>query len=102
YVVRPPSEAEQAVARAAHLAEWEALYEATFTGAAAAPGDFNLTGWQSSYTGASLPAEEMRAWVETTVAQLQRLQPQDVLEIGCGTGLLLTRLAPACRSYVGL
>ena len=25
-----------------------------------------------------------------------------VLEVGCGTGLLFTRLAPECHSYLGL
>src|SRR5262249_44813100 len=64
--------------------------------------DFNVVGWQSSYTGQPLPAEEMRIWVEETVAHLRALQPTRVLEIGCGTGLLLTRLAAACDRYVGL
>ena len=44
----------------------------------------------------------MRLWVEETVAHLRALQPNRVLEIGCGTGLLLTRLAVGCESYLGL
>src|SRR6185312_11638486 len=39
---------------------------------------------------------------EETVARIQELQPQRVLEIGCGSGLLLTRIAPSCESYIGL
>jgi SAM-dependent methyltransferase len=61
--------------------------------------DFDISGWHSSYTGQPIPAEEMREWVETTVAELKALQPQQVLEIGCGTGLLLARLAPHCAEY---
>jgi pristinamycin I synthase-3/4 len=44
----------------------------------------------------------MRLWVVQTVARLRALRPSRVLEIGCGTGLVLTRLAPSCTSYMGV
>ena len=59
----------------------------------------NLAGWNSSYTGEPIPADEMREWVDQTVARILNLQPRRVLEIGCGTGLLLTRIAPHCEHY---
>src|SRR5271168_4016619 len=62
--------------------------------AASAPLAFNIAGWNSSYTRKPIPAEEMREWVDETVKDILSLQPQEVLEIGCGTGLLLLRLAP--------
>jgi amino acid adenylation domain-containing protein len=62
---------------------------------------FNLTGWQSSYTGEPIPVDEMREWVSDRVQQILSLQPQRVLEIGCGTGLLLFQIAPYCQEYVG-
>src|SRR6202008_2877445 len=65
-------------------------------------GDFNIVGGESSYTGEPMAAEEMRIWVEETVGRLRRLGLRRVLEIGCGTGLLLTRLAGECESYVGI
>lgn len=43
----------------------------------------------------------MREWVEHTVKRILELQPQRVLEIGCGTGLLLSRIAPYCTQYWG-
>ncbi|MCE0445929.1 class I SAM-dependent methyltransferase [Streptomyces tricolor] len=43
----------------------------------------------------------MRAWVEETVARIGALRPRRVLEIGCGTGLLLFRIAPGCALYHG-
>ena len=49
-----------------------------------------------------IPAREMQQWVDETVARLMKLRPRRVLEIGCGTGLLLTQVAPHCESYTGL
>jgi amino acid adenylation domain-containing protein len=62
---------------------------------------FNISGWNSSYTGQPIPPEEMRLWVETTVQRILSLRPKRVLEIGCGTGLLLFRIAPECAYYHG-
>jgi SAM-dependent methyltransferase len=70
--------------------------------AAASPLAFNIAGWNSSYTRQPLPQEDMREWVQTTVDRVSALVPTEVLEIGCGTGLLLLRLAPACKRYVGV
>ena len=79
---------------------WRVLYEDTY--AAPMPGaepTFDLTGWNSSYTGAPIPEAAMREQVEATVARLRALGATRVLEIGCGTGLLLFRLAPDCERY---
>src|SRR5262249_2258690 len=46
-----------------------------------------------------IPADQMREWVETTITEIRLLQPDRVLEIGCGSGLLLFRLAPHCSRY---
>jgi len=62
---------------------------------------FNTVGWNSSYTGLPIPAEQMREQIEHTVTKILDLRPTNVLEIGCGTGLLLFRIAPHCSSYVG-
>ncbi|HEX7736849.1 MAG TPA: amino acid adenylation domain-containing protein [Ktedonobacteraceae bacterium] len=81
---------------------WQQVFEQTYQ--EPTPGQeetFNIVGWNSSYTGQPLPAEEMQEWVDTTVARILSLGPQHVLEIGCGTGLLLFPLAPRCASYTG-
>ena len=44
----------------------------------------------------------MRLWVDESVARLRALRAARVLELGCGTGLLLTRLAGNCEAYTGL
>ncbi|HEY9852905.1 MAG TPA: thioesterase domain-containing protein, partial [Leptolyngbyaceae cyanobacterium] len=62
---------------------------------------FNITGWNSSYTGEPIPLEQMQEWVSDRVEQILALKPKRVLEIGCGTGLLLFQIAPDCEKYVG-
>ncbi|WP_072620080.1 non-ribosomal peptide synthetase [Spirulina major] len=61
----------------------------------------DLTGWNSSYSGEPIPAAEMREWVNATISRIRHYQPQRVLEIGCGTGMLLLQLAPTCPHYIG-
>jgi SAM-dependent methyltransferase/acyl carrier protein len=84
------------------LAHWRALYDDTYAQAPAeTDATFNIIGWNSSYTGLPIPPAEMRQWVDHTTDRLLALEPRRVLEIGCGTGLLLFRLAPHCARYVG-
>jgi amino acid adenylation domain-containing protein len=86
----------------AQVASWRAIYDQL---ADEDPGERELTldirGWKSSYTGEDIPAEEMRTWAESTVARILDLAPREVLEIGCGTGMLLARVAPRVRRYRG-
>src|SRR5262249_38034302 len=91
-----------AAADAGHVTDWQALYEETY-GRAAEAGDatFNLEGWNSSYTGEPIPAGEMREWVDHTVARGLALGGRRILEVGCGTGLLLFRIAP-CAELIEL
>lgn len=63
---------------------------------------FNIAGWDSSYTRMPISADQMREWVNLTVQEILSLQPRDILEIGCGTGLLLLRIARSVRRYVGM
>ncbi|MDX1642894.1 MAG: amino acid adenylation domain-containing protein [Thermoanaerobaculia bacterium] len=82
--------------------EWREIYEQTYGGEREVDPTFDIVGWNSSYTGLPIPAEQMREWVETTVARIAARRPRRVLEIGCGTGLLLFRIAPRCEAYVGI
>jgi amino acid adenylation domain-containing protein len=83
------------------VGRWQTIYDETYR-QSGQQGDprFNLIGWNSSYTGLPIAVEEMREQVEGTVERVLGLRPRRVLEIGCGTGLLLFRIAPHCEYYV--
>ena len=86
----------------ATVAEWKDLHELLYQAGSAERPEENFTGWNSSYDGTPIPLPEMREWRDATVARISGLGPRRVLEVGVGSGLLLTRLAPACESYWGL
>jgi amino acid adenylation domain-containing protein len=62
----------------------------------------NLKGWISSYTREPLPQDEMLEWLGATVTKITAAGGRTCLEIGCGTGLLLLRLAGQIDRYVGV
>jgi pristinamycin I synthase 3 and 4 len=93
----PKPEAESAI-----IGHWQELYDSTYAGSGGATGDFDITGWRSSYTGLPIPPDEMKIWLEETLARIGCVTASRVVEVGCGTGLLLTRLAPAATRYVGV
>ena len=88
------------------VGQWQAVYEGVYSGVTSEPGapavlgeDFE--GWNSSYTGAPIPLEQMREWRAAAVDRIMALQPRRVLEIGVGSGLLLAQVAPVCVEYWG-
>jgi len=83
------------------IAQWERLHGESLATAEGEDLTLDLRGWSSSFTGAAIPPEDMRAWVEATVERILALQPGEVLEIGCGTGMLLCRIAPKVARYHG-
>jgi amino acid adenylation domain-containing protein len=79
---------------------WREIYEQTYSqGVAPQDPTFNTVGWDSTYTGLPIPADEMREQVDSAAARILALKPRRVLEIGCGTGLLLFSIAPRCELY---
>lgn len=83
--------------------QWQALWNLAYSqDATAADPTFNISGWNDSYTGAPIRDREMCEWVTGTVERILACKPDRVLEIGCGTGMLLFRVAPRCSAYYGV
>ena len=84
------------------VSRWQTLYDEIYRQKPTSDDPtFNTVGWNSTYTGLPLTEDEMREWTANTVARILELRPRRVLEIGCGTGLLLFRIAPRCELYFG-
>ena len=94
---------EKTASQEEQVSQWQELWDLTYRqDTRESDPTFNINGWNDSYTGAPIPAPEMREWLEGTVGRIRSCRPQRVLEIGCGTGMLLFRVAPHCRSYYGI
>jgi thioesterase domain-containing protein/ubiquinone/menaquinone biosynthesis C-methylase UbiE len=81
--------------------EWEEVYETTYSNVEVDKIDFNIVGWNSSYTLDAIPHAEMADWQNQTVERIEQLSAKNILEIGCGTGLLMWKLIGNLQSYHG-
>ncbi|WUB85086.1 amino acid adenylation domain-containing protein [Streptomyces platensis] len=81
--------------------DWKSLNEQHYQSAAGEEFGENFAGWVSSYDGTEIPLSEMRQWRAATVERIRRLNPRRVLEIGVGSGLILSKVAPHCETYWG-
>ncbi|MFE6281176.1 amino acid adenylation domain-containing protein [Streptomyces sp. NPDC057877] len=88
---------------AAQVEEWKDVHELLYRAAGTEGAGLaeNFAGWNSTYDGRPLPVEEMREWRAATVERIRELNPRRVLEIGVGSGLILSRIAPDCAEYWG-
>ncbi|MHC5939086.1 amino acid adenylation domain-containing protein [Nostoc sp.] len=80
--------------------EWQYTFDENYRASETeADAAFNIIGWNNSYDGQPIPAPEMREWLNNTLTRIQTLAPKRVLEIGCGTGMILFNVAPDVESY---
>ncbi len=85
---------------AEQLSYWKQIYDENYSDTDEhSDSTFNISGWNNSYTGEPFPKEVMRQWVDSTVTRVRNLEPKRILELGCGSGLLLFRIAPDCGAY---
>ncbi|GGF16068.1 non-ribosomal peptide synthetase [Hymenobacter cavernae] len=86
------------------VATWKELYETEYAKTedeAEVDQEFNIIGWNDSFTGAPIPAEQMAEWLRDIVGVIFSEKPENVLEIGCGTGLIYYQLAGKVKKYIG-
>jgi len=87
------------------LSNWKDRWDEAYSkraGAADALARFNTSGWLNSYTGDPIPVEQMREWLDQTVERILALAPKKVLEIGCGTGMILYACLPRVDHYTAV
>jgi thioester reductase-like protein len=83
------------------IEQWENVWSNAYAQTTEADPTFNSNGWNDSFTGKPMPEDEVQIWVDQTVDRILDLKPKRILELGCGMGLLLFRIAPECEAYVG-
>ncbi|MDE9477977.1 amino acid adenylation domain-containing protein [Xenorhabdus bovienii] len=87
------------------LENWTAIFEDQYTQDAVQETDENkinndFRGWNNSYTEQPIAIDQMEEWRTGTVQRIEALHPRRLLEIGCGTGLLLYRYAVTCDTVL--
>lgn len=85
------------------VSEWQMIFDEVYRQETVSEQDssLHLRVWINSYTGQPFAEREIFECVEDSVQRILLLRPRRVLEIGCGPGLLLFRIAPGCETYYG-
>lgn len=82
------------------VGQWRRAFDQAYRGDAGGHAP-SFVGWTSNFTNRPIPEADMADWLDHTIRQIRALGARRVLEIGCGVGLLLEKLAPACETYCG-
>ena len=81
---------------------WNRTFSEVYAQAACSLDTPDFTGWISSHDGQPIAQAQMQVWLDETLARIQALGARRILEIGCGTGMLLARLATGVERYVAI
>jgi ubiquinone/menaquinone biosynthesis C-methylase UbiE/acyl carrier protein len=86
------------------VSTWNALYNTEYLASTldeTVDPEFDIIGWNDSFTGLPIPEEQMQYWLKDIVDLIFSEKPENVLEIGCGTGLIYYQLAGKVKKYIG-
>ena len=86
-----------------HIDRWRELFDESQPEASVGtrPED-DFAGWTSVITGRPIPVDQMRRWADQAAERILETEPRRVLEVGCGTGLILLRIGDLIENYVGI
>ncbi|MGB0598420.1 MAG: amino acid adenylation domain-containing protein [Rubripirellula sp.] len=100
YIV--PSELRMDSRSSNDVDRWRVVYNETYACSSdLAEPSRDYVGWISSFTGEPFSDQEMDEVIDRTAERILKLEPGCAYEIGCGTGLILFRVAPKCTFYEG-
>lgn len=80
---------------------WQSIYDEEYNNIENGNEEFNITGWIDSFSGKPIPENEMQEWLQDIMNIILKDNPESVLEIGCGTGLIYYQLAKHITKYIG-
>jgi SAM-dependent methyltransferase len=81
---------------------WELVWDKTYSKTDLEESEDDFDSWVSVYDKKPIPLPEMIECRKNTVERIKNLKPRSLLEIGCGTGLLLWRLHDVVECYLGV
>ncbi|MDZ4786858.1 MAG: amino acid adenylation domain-containing protein, partial [bacterium] len=85
-----------------HVANWKDIYEAEYaTSEVINDEEFDIDIWKDSFLGEPISIERMKEWVQDITRDILADKPNNILEIGCGTGLIYYQLAGKVNKYIG-
>ena len=83
-----------------HVDEWRSVYDHIYRSPRLVNyTSVNVAGWSDTTTGEPIPDVEMNDWIAASISRVRLLTHERVLEIGCGTGALLTSLISDTEDY---
>lgn len=100
-----PKDSDEDGKDADEINAWADIYNEAYDAQTAANEDptLNFSGYDNSYTP-HVPHEPpvVREWVETTCERIAEFNAKRAMEMGCGQGMILFRVAPTVEHYVGV
>lgn len=82
------------------IKDWEDVYEKEYSKNLSVDNyKLNINLWVSSFTKQVIPRIEMEEWVNSTNARIKDISYGQVLEVGCGSGLILFNIIDSCKYY---
>jgi amino acid adenylation domain-containing protein len=81
--------------------EWQSMYDSLYRVDQGAGFGEDFSIWNSSDDGEPIPVDEMQEWRDAAIERIRELRPRRLLEIGVGSGLILSKMAPWCEEYWG-
>lgn len=83
------------------LLSWRETFSTTYSAANCNLDHPDFIGWNSSYDNNPIDTKDMHLWLNETLDRIKELRPNKVLEIGCGTGMILGGVGGGISEYIG-